>query len=445
MTDTDVAGLSFRELHRNEHDVHLAGTLVAINKERLMPSSSQNWQVGEKEHPIQMDSAKNTMLSVNIHHTCIQTKRDATVGLGFITDLDREKKKVKDQMALGQMPGMESNPIAAVKKALEDGDTTSRVTEVLDEFCEDGFASLLDQVGEDYENTGNGYIEVVRDGAGIAALWHMPAETVKVYCEQTKPHRHFTVSDTGGLLKYARAGDLDGFRARNPDVKQEQVTELLHFKKPTSYSPFYGIPDWLSITPWLELAQIMVQYHYDFFNNKATPELLALFLGRTLPTADFDAVCEMIKGTVGPGKRHKSLALNITDPNMKVQIERLTGDSREKFGDLWQTAEASIVSGHRVPPLLAGIQTPGKMGATNELPNALMAFQILYIDRNQRVFRDTLRKFFVPETSLTDDDFQLRRIIDYFDFGSMDTMARMRQTAPEAKAEGRNLADGVKK
>lgn len=447
-------------LRQTSEPIFAEQVILKAMKDTLAPRLFQAWMHGQREHPFNLSNAKMTMLAVNIQQVCIQTKRDAIVGLGFVTDKEKEEQSlVQDTMRQALQPGQPTKPgaagkpVAAIKKAVEDADdetgSVSKVCQVLDEFCEHGFQSVLDQVGEDYCNTGQGYLEIIREdgpGSNINAIWFMPSELVHVYIEKDKPHYHYVVNDSNGELRYARAGDLEGFLQRNPDIKQQQVTELLSVCNMTGFDPFYGVADWLSLVPWLELAQMLIQYNFDFFQNRAVPEIIALFLGRKLPEADFNRFADMLKGTAGAGNNHKSIAMNITDPEMKVHIEKLTGDTREKFGELWATIEASIVSGHRVPALLAGIQTPGKMAAANELPNALLAFQVLYVDRHQKIFRDRLRKFFVAEKGLglTDEDFTFRRIIDYFDLGKMDTMARMRETAPEAAADGREMKDGLK-
>ena len=109
-----------------------------------------------------------------------------------------------------------------------------------------------------------------------------------------------------------------------------------------------------------------------------------------------------------------------------------------------------IVSAHGVPPLLAGIQIPGKLGSTNELPNALMAFQALVIQQAQKVISSALINTLGNATlngglGLGADNFRLRKITDVISLSKMDTVSRMRQTVPEAKSEGRDLEAGLKK
>lgn len=423
-------------------------------------ASVQGSNLGRQQHPILMQNAIQLMLAVNIQQTCIQTKRDATVGLGFETQQDLEQKKKKAELdqhmhdtAIGakQLP---SKPPAQVAKVDPPASSDpkqmneSQVDIALDPLCEQGFQSLLNQVGEDYENTGNGYFEVVRDGTTIVSLWHIPSPSVFVVMEEERPNFHYEVDGVNSSpMKFARFNDLEGMKARTKTA-QQRVTEIVHFKQISSLSPYYGIPSWLACVSWLELAQMVMQYNFDYFQNRAVPDLMVLLMGKQLPTKDLQAFKDSIKGTIGSGNRFRSLIANFADPEMKVQVERLNADNRETFADLWSTVQLQIVSSHRVPPLLAGVTLPGKMAAANELPNALIAFQTLYVDQHQKIFKLVLGKTLGSEEAglgLKPENFTFKKITDYYDMGQVDTMSRMRDTAASAQMEGRKLQDGLKK
>lgn len=404
------------------------------------------------------------MLSVDIQQTCIQTKRDATVGLGFETEEDqlaRDRQRELDQQSHDVAMGRAQPPNPAPKQPVQKADPItndpqkkksgrSKVEEVLDPLCDAGFQSLLNQMGEDFENTAMCYMEVVRDESGkIVSLWHMPACLVFIFNEAKKPNYHFEVNDGGRNLKYARFGDLDRFKKDNPTTmaSQEIVTELIRIRLPTSMDPHYSYPSWISVTPWLELAQILLQFHFDFFNNQAVPSLLVLLTGGSVEQRELDKIGEQLKETVGPGKRFRSLLAAIKNPNVQAHIERLVSEKEDSFSDLWSAVQLKIVSSHRIPPLLAGVTLPGKMAAANELPNALIAFQTLYIGPNQRLFEQALGATLGSEDAglgLQPTDFRLKKITDAYDMGQVDTMSRMRETATEAQLTGRKLQDGLK-
>lgn len=439
---------------------------VSLLKAKLTPAmgSNQGRHPGEQQPPIDFEGASMLMLAVNIQETCIRTKRDATVGLGFESQEEKDAKARQRELdlkshdlAMGAQPAtpgapakkpLPEDPAKAVAKAAEEPKSKSKVEEVLDPLCGDhGFQHLLNQCGEDYENTGNCYIEVVRDDGGkIVALWFMPAVAVRLVNEDKKPFYHYVAHQRDGDVLYAVFGDVDDLRSRIT-TDQEQITELICIKQPTSFDPNYGLPSWLSAVPWLELAQKVMQCDFDYFDNRAVPDLLVLLSGAKVPEADLTSLKTQIAATVGKGKRHRSVIANLPHPDTEVTFERLNADNRERFSDLWTSIQLNVVSTHRVPPLLAGVVLPGKMAAANELPNALVAFQTLYVQQHQKNFENRLGNTLGLEEEglgLAPDDFKLRKITDYYDIGQLDTMSRMRETATEAASQGRQLDQGLK-
>lgn len=432
-------------------------------------------------HPINMEALSGLVGAVSIHEVCLNTKRDAIVGLGFETVEEAQARARKKELesaahaaalsgdpkaglpkkkegekkppiakAFPQPAGGEQDAAQAPEPDLGSPRPKSKVEEVLDEFCEDGFQAVLDKLGEDFEVFGNAYLEVVYDDQGsIAALEHMPAVRVFVYNEDKRPFRHYEVDDihngTTSTLKYAKWGDRERLQAL-VGSNQPQVTELIRFPKTTARSADYGLPEYLSCTPWLELAQFILQYDFDYFQNRAVPDLMVLLTGKKVDEAEMKTFVASLKATIGAKNRHRSIVANFAATDLNVQVERLNSDNRERFGDLWSAVQLAIVSSHRVPPLLAGVSLPGKMAAANELPNALIAFQTLYVDRQQGVFERTFGRTLGSQEAglgLTPNDFKLRKITDAYDMGQVDTMSRMRETTTEASLAGRSLADGL--
>lgn len=420
------------KLVRDQSQLYLKPTTVL--KALLDPAlnTRQGSSEGEKEHPINMQAAIELMHHNPHHETCINTKRDAIVGLGFRNEYDRQKAKMKD------------DPMATPPSG--DPDEIGRAYEVLSPLCDTTLQDLLNDTAEDYENTGNGYWEVVRNNGQIVSLWHLPAPQIWVKVEDSMVNRHYVYRSEDGTTKYfARFGDLEGFLSRpiGQNLVPEQVSEIIHFRKGTSRSRYYGLPTWLSAVPMIELGQMVNQQQFDFFKNRGVPEFMAFFIGQQMNKDAWNRVTDAMKANIGSGNAHKSIALNITDPNMRVQVEKLALDGQQSnsFQELNDVVAMAIVTAHRVPPLLAGIQIPGKLGAVNELPNALLAFQTLYVDQQQKVFTETLAKTVGAEFGLTWEDLTFRKITDKFDLQKVDTMARMRTPAAEGN---RDLAEGLR-
>lgn len=392
---------------------------------------------GEQPWPLDFCAASALSTASPHHETCINTKKDSIVGLGFRNEFDR------------QMLAFKQNPSAAFPTA--DPEELPRAYTLLSELVDGSLASLLADTCIDYCNTGNGYWEVVRDQSQkITAIWHIPAHQMRIWSESKGLiRRYFIYRPTAGAeRKFCRFGDKEGF-LQNAGIgaKPEDISEVIHFRMPNARSRYYGCPDWLSAVPSIELAQMVHQQQFDFFKNRGVPEFIALFLGSSIPKKVWGVIEESMRATIGSGNAHKSMALNLVDPNMKVQIEKLGLDSQgeSSFSDLNSVLAAEIVSAHRVPPLLAGLHVPGKMGSTNELPNSLMAFQALYVDQQQLNFTETIAATVGKELGLTFHDLQFRKLTDRFDLNQMDTISRMRDQLASPQGQSRNPAEGLKK
>lgn len=417
--------------------------------------SRQEVTLGRKEHPFNFESTA-LFKNYNVHHSaCIEAKKESTVGLGFWPEnweaiLD-EIHPVKRRMMLRQTP--------------------SKVERILGPLCDISFLDLQLKVDEDYWQTGNGYIEVVRryskeeEGQSpIVGLHHMSSTSTFVYVEDGARNYHYEtglpvgdmgISATGTPEKrFAKFGDYKDFIKRNriQSKAKQTVSEVIRIQKASSLSPWYGIPAWISAVAAIELVQCINQHNFDFFLNRGVPEFMLFLLGgKQIKSNDWEKIEKAVQAHIGLGNAYKSFAIHLDDPSLKVQLEKLAMDSKEGdgFKDKKDTLALDIVSAHRVPPLLAGIQIPGKMGATNELPNALMAFQHLAIAPAQAdhatVYGNTLGN---PELSggldLKPEDFLYRTILDEIDIKQADTMSRMKEPLETAQSEGRNLDDGLK-
>ena len=409
--------------------------------------SNQKRSWGLIPHPFNR-SGVNEFLTANEHHsTSIHTKTAALVGLGHVTEQKKAMRRGEEVSA-------------------ENMEITSRVDTTLNPLTRKTWAETLYDVAEDFVNQGDGYLEVVRRNGVITGIHHLPATHTNVYLEQDGHNFHYVVCtkgeggsfSTGGIQKrFACFGEKEGFIQRmsssqipgieSQSLDPDTVSEVIHFRRPNSMSRWYGYPDWLSAAASIELVQIIVQHNFDFFLNRCVPEVLMLFLGQKLDPEDWKKIKAAFEGTIGPGKNYKSILANLeVNEDFRVQLEKLAEDNgdEDRFSSMRENLALSIVSAHRVPPLLAGIQIPGKLGATNELPNALMSFQILVIGPMQKLFQQTLGSTLGEDLGLTIEDFEFVTITEEINVGEMDTVARMRQSPMQAEQEGRDLDQGVR-
>jgi hypothetical protein len=389
-------------------------------------SSAQDDSEGEKPHIIDIQQAILLKEYNPYHSTCIETKTSATTGLGFVKDSTEELL----------------DPLTQVS-------------------CQD----LLTDVTEDFHQTGNGYMEVIREdrrtnNSPITGLHHIPASTIHAVVEDNdaKDTHYIIRPQSAREIRFARFGDLEDFLSRRQRHQQAEASEVIHFRKPTSRSKHYGLCNWIGAVPSIELAQCIHQYGFDFFLNRGVPEFLLFVKGSKIDKKTWDEIQQTMKANIGYGNSHKSAAFNFPNDNVEVIVERLAMESTsssDTISKLTDTLALEIVSGHQVPPLLAGIQIPGKLGASNELPNAIMAFQLLVIGQSQKIFTSQLGvtlgdKSLNSGLSLGRKDFKFKTILKEMAenmeaLSGLDTMGRMKETLPEAKAKGRDVNQGVLK
>lgn len=418
-------------------------------------ASNQGTSLGRRAHPFDMFQVINFQNANEYHATCIETKAWSMVGLGY------DDEPIQEKLDPNQPPLDLSDKLRKARR------TNSKVDIALDPICDETWQSTLYSPAEDYVQVGVGHLEVLREGGPlgpIRGIYHIPAHQCHVFLENEKYDWHFEIVGEEGetnTRRFCRFGDKESFIKRAgskqdgfeiPTTKPDEISEVIRFRQPSSRSRWYSYPKWLSAVAAIELSQCMKQDRYDYHLNRGVPEFLLWVLGAKLAKKDWDTIVNSLKNNIGMGKKFKSNAINLPNRDLTIQLDKLGFDRSvgEDFSTMGESLAQSVVTAHRVPPLLAGIQIPGKLGATNELPNALMAFQILVNEPSQRVFRQTLGQTLGNpalnggELKLTVEDFTFRALTDLIDFQKMDTVSRMRETVPEAAAKGRDLKAGLK-
>lgn len=409
-------------LHAEDGAGYLAKLLKSTGTEA---ASGQGEQAGELEPGIDFDAAVRFKIH-NIHHArCINVKKWATIGLGFVGE---------------------------------------NVAEILDPLSRVSWQTQFSKVVDDLLNCGNGYLEVVRDSGGtIRGLFHVPAGSVRIVLEDNfGVDRHFKVRGRGLIgvgrseVLMAEFGDAASFRRRRGIPRSERISEIIHIPEPDSIDPWYGVPTWLAAAASIELVQAIHQHQFDFHMNRGVPELLVFLTGGRVDSETWDALKNTFNNFVGLGNQFKSGAFNITDPSIEVDVEKIGTENAANgtfFRDMMEALSVAIVSAHGVPPSLAGILIPGKMGAANEASNAVMTFQALTIGPMQHHLETILGCTLGSERGiegLNRQSFQFKTVVSELseamkELQPMDTMGRMRDELGDAAAEGRDLEDGLQK
>lgn len=367
-----------------------AAKVSADEARREQTETNAGISVGVKSHLIDKLTARELRDFNATHAICIDAKKASSVGLGH-----REQK----------------------------------IHDVLDPLTRFSWQDTLDALADDYWETGECFLEVVfgdqENPRLVTGLHHLESAQVEIEVEQennSELYHYIVRGETGGAetLVMAKWGDLADLKQRfgqgeapqgDGSALPEQVTrnanevgersvhgpivgtivnsEVIHIRQGTNRSRYYGYPDYMSAVPSIELVQCMTQHEFDFYFNRGVPEFMLFLLGKNIGKC-WEKIEQLIKSNQGPGNSHKTGGVHIpgSPEEVKVQVEKLAMEEagNSGFAEKSATLDMRIATAHGMPPQLANIALPGKIGAANEGPNAMLTFQMRKLGQAQKNF-----------------------------------------------------------
>lgn len=251
---------------------------------------------------------------------------------------------------------------------------------------------ILGYVIDDREKTGNGYIEIIRDGTGLpVGIEYVDAQHMRV-CKKTVPEQvEYTILENGAEKKVRR---WKRFRRYVQMIDQEKVyfkeygdprimnlrtgkfdestpehlqaTEIYHFK---IGSGTYGKPRWLGNLISLYGARKAEELNLMYFTNgRHIPAAITVSNGQ-LDDASYEALQSYMNDLSGTDNAHKFLLLEVQGTTTeafingdekltpaKVEIKSLAEVLQQDalFLEYDENTRQKIRSSFRLPPLYTG-------------------------------------------------------------------------------------------
>lgn len=273
------------------------------------------------------------------HYAAVNAKVSNIVGLGYkLIETQKTKRKLEDIEDQKKVQ-------AQRRKLMRAKDVIQTQIESFNK--EDTFTEILVKVWRDYETTGNGYLEVGRKQDGtVGYLGHIPSVTLRI-----RRKRDGFVQIIGDSVVFFRNfGDTE---TSNPFGNDDSPNEIIHIKKYSPSSTFYGVPDIVAATQAVAGNEFAAQFNLDYFENKAVPRYAIISKGVKLGARTEEAILGFFE-TGLKGKSHRSLYIPLpadTDKS-KVSIDFKpieSGVQDSSFNNYVKSNTNHILMVHRVP------------------------------------------------------------------------------------------------
>jgi PBSX family phage portal protein len=359
--------------------------------------------LGVVEPPLNLSYLAKLYEASYAHYAAVNAKTSNIVGLGY--DFI-ESSKSKDKLDAIES---ESERQKVAKKLRRWRQT---LFDWLDNcHAEDEFAETLRKVYIDYEVTGNGYFEIGRANDGsVGYIGHIPAVSMRIRqkrdgfvqmsSDKAVFFKHFG-SDTGDPI-----GDSNGI-----------PNEVIHIKKYSPTSSFYGIPDIIAATQAVAGIEFASRFNLDYFENKAVPRYVIVIKGGKLDSSSASSIVDFFE-TGLRGKNHRTLfvPLPADEPDKKASFEMKpveAGTQDASFVNYNKINLQGIFMAHRVPMGKTGYADGSNLAAARDADKTFKESvcrpeQAVLEKKFGRVVKERTDAFYfkLTELTLTDEDTQ---------------------------------------
>jgi len=325
------------------------------------------------------------------NYAAVNAKTANIVGLGYdLVESPKTKRK---------FDGMnDSEKVKRNRKAL--AKAKDELMEFLDTLNkEDTFTEILIKVWRDYETTGNGYIEIGRKTKGpskgqIGYIGHIPSTTIRV----RKKRDGFVQIVAEKAVFFRNFGDS---KTANPVGGDDNPNELIHIRKYSPTSTYYGVPDIVAAKQAVAGNEFAARFNLDYFENKAVPRHVIILKGATINPRLAENILQFFETSV-KGVHHRSLFVPLpADTNeKKVSFEFKpveTGIQDSSFNNYRKGNTNEILMVHRVPITKV---SAGEGVALAVARDADKTFKETVCQPEQRIFEKKLNRVVVEFTDL---------------------------------------------
>ncbi len=226
---------------------------------------------------------------------------------------------------------VKANCVAGLGYSFMNVDAAKRIVTLLDNQTLT-FNEILTRFWYDYELFGRAYLEISRIGTDIRAIHHMPARDIYIRKDRQRYWQ---------MLPSLEKQEFAALKAKDRGNLHE-IIELIEY---TPESGYYGLPKYLGALPAMTINTLISTFNLTFFSNNAMPDLAIIIEGGELDEKAEGEIRTFLTDNIkGVLNSHKTVYIPVSDPNVKVRIEKLNDVKDGQFRFLRQDNRDEIIS-----------------------------------------------------------------------------------------------------
>ena len=284
-----------------------------------------------------------------------------------------------------------------------------------------------------------------QDRSTVSEVHHVPAATIRcgVADDEDKVTEFYHKTDWSDQKIQPQV--IPAFNTSD----RTAASQIVHCKLYNPLSFYYGLPDYLGSTNYIEVDANLSEYHLNSINNGFFPSTILSF-NDGIPTEEERAELERLVyskfgGATNAGKI--LMTFNDSSENAPTVESFNISDAHQVFDYLSKEVVVKILSGHRVTsPLLFGIRNEGGGFGSNaeEMKDAYDLFYNTVIIPFQRILLDGLRPVFAAAGITLDLYFKPLKPASFLTVDNLFGQAQGADTADkDASYNGAQIASAV--
>lgn len=287
---------------------------------------------------------------------------------------------------------------------------------LLNSFSKDSYRVIAKKCALDKVLFGGFYLNIIWDKSGkkIAQVEHLPFEKMRIAkydCDAIRNEYQLEgYYFSKDWLRHRRSENKPVFLPEfNPEYSKELPSQVMFFK---TYSPgldYYTLPSYNAALNALKLDYEISTYHLKNVQNGLMPGMIIVNKSG-MPTAEerqqiYDETKARYSGADNAGDFLMVYAESPDKTPDFIPVQLNSSDQR--FKDLDEKINRDVMVAHQMTSAVAGIETAGKLGATQEIMEQLIYAQNTLISPLQLDLEEAINK--IAKINGIDEVFTLKK------------------------------------